>query len=157
MAQLSRAALEAFFETGDKPSESNFVDLIDSCLNFVSDGAPIKVESVTISRTAMAGTGVVQYNVFTFKPKLIIMGARDIPGVDNTSLGIVDGNKQYSIFLRVIGTNGMSFNSVIIVGSNTLDGMFGTLTNILADGFEISWVKFGSGFDVNVDCVGIGF
>lgn len=37
MSQLSRTALKAFYETGDFPTEAQFSDFIDSCLNFVSD------------------------------------------------------------------------------------------------------------------------
>jgi len=35
MAVLDRAALKAFFETGDKPTEAQFGDLIDSSTNIV--------------------------------------------------------------------------------------------------------------------------
>lgn len=37
MAQLDRAALKAFFETGDKPTQTQFADLIDSLFNFIDD------------------------------------------------------------------------------------------------------------------------
>lgn len=41
MTALSRAALKAFFETGDKPTEAQFSDLIDSVPNLVDDGIPV--------------------------------------------------------------------------------------------------------------------
>jgi len=37
MSQLGRVALKAFFEAGDTPTESQFVDLIDSLLNIIDD------------------------------------------------------------------------------------------------------------------------
>ena len=37
MSQLGRAALKAFFEAGDTPTESQFVDLIDSLVNIIDD------------------------------------------------------------------------------------------------------------------------
>jgi len=37
MPQLNRLALKAFFEAGDTPTESQFVDLIDSLLNIIDD------------------------------------------------------------------------------------------------------------------------
>ena len=37
MAELNRADLKAFFETGDKPTEAQFADLIDSLFDFVDD------------------------------------------------------------------------------------------------------------------------
>lgn len=37
MAELGRAALKAFFETGDKPTEAQFADFIDSYFNFIDN------------------------------------------------------------------------------------------------------------------------
>lgn len=37
MSQLNRIALKEFFETGDKPTEDQFIDLIDSCFNLIDD------------------------------------------------------------------------------------------------------------------------
>lgn len=48
MAQLDRAALKAFFETGDKPTESQFSDFIDSILNIIDDSPLIKTEITLI-------------------------------------------------------------------------------------------------------------
>lgn len=49
MAQLGRAALEAFFETNDFPTQSEFADLIDSFLNFTDDGSQIlETDNITI-------------------------------------------------------------------------------------------------------------
>lgn len=47
MAKLDRAALKAFFETGDKPTQPQFADFIDSFISLVSnsnldDGVKIK-------------------------------------------------------------------------------------------------------------------
>lgn len=37
MSQLGRVALKAFFEAGDTPTESQFVDLVDSLVNIIDD------------------------------------------------------------------------------------------------------------------------
>lgn len=37
MSQLGRSALKAFFEAGDTPTESQFVDLIDSLVSIIDD------------------------------------------------------------------------------------------------------------------------
>ena len=37
MAELTRAVLKTFFETGDKPTQTQFGDFLDSYLNFQSD------------------------------------------------------------------------------------------------------------------------
>ena len=48
MAQLDRATLKAFFESGDFPTEAQFSDFIDSVINIVDDSPPVSV-SVTLS------------------------------------------------------------------------------------------------------------
>lgn len=58
MTQRSRSALKAFFETGDKPTEAQFADLIDSCPNFVDDGIPDFVKFYEWLAQATTGTGV---------------------------------------------------------------------------------------------------
>lgn len=41
MAQIGRTALKAYFETGDIPTEAQFIDLIDSLFNFTDNGSPV--------------------------------------------------------------------------------------------------------------------
>lgn len=45
MAQRTRAILKSYFETGDKPTESQFSDFIESVFNIVDDGG-IKVKQL---------------------------------------------------------------------------------------------------------------
>lgn len=63
MAQLDRAALKAFFESNDIPTQAEFGDFIDSVPNFVSDSiSETKQVSVPISSAqilALAITPVV--------------------------------------------------------------------------------------------------
>jgi len=40
MAQVNRATLKTYFETGDKPTQGQFENLIDSVPNLVDDGVP---------------------------------------------------------------------------------------------------------------------
>ncbi len=47
MGQIGRVALKAFFETGDIPTEAQFIDLIDSLLNFTDDDSDNITESST--------------------------------------------------------------------------------------------------------------
>lgn len=57
MAQRDRAALEAFFQTGNKPTQEEFAEFIESVLNYVDDGNPFEtaVEVKTASFTAEGG------------------------------------------------------------------------------------------------------
>ncbi|MEE8209002.1 MAG: hypothetical protein V3T88_08655 [Nitrosomonadaceae bacterium] len=54
MAEISRASLKSFYETGDFPTEGQFSDLIDSSPNFVDDGASVlKFVRVPIATAAV--------------------------------------------------------------------------------------------------------
>ena len=60
MTQRSRTALKAFFETGDKPTQQQFADLIDSVLNYTDD-APIgvfKIGSATVNLDSASETEI---------------------------------------------------------------------------------------------------
>ncbi len=47
MGQIGRAALKAYFETGDIPTEAQFIDLMDSIFNFTDDDSDDINESAT--------------------------------------------------------------------------------------------------------------
>lgn len=52
MSQLNRVALKAFFETGDKPTEAQFIDLIDSCFNLINNADSIVYSKKLLIPTA---------------------------------------------------------------------------------------------------------
>ena len=54
MAQLDRATLEAFFESGDFPTESQFADLIESTVNIVDDSPPLTFSKSITSAEILA-------------------------------------------------------------------------------------------------------
>lgn len=55
MGQISRTALKAFFETNDQPTEAQFIDFIDSCLNLTDDGTPLySIAANSIDNTELA-------------------------------------------------------------------------------------------------------
>jgi len=56
MAQLDRATLEAFFESGDFPTQAQFEDLIESMVNIVDDSPPI-----TFSKS-VSSADILDYN-----------------------------------------------------------------------------------------------
>ena len=55
MAQLDRAALKAFFETGDKPTQAQFADLIDSLFALIDNNTVTKTIIVNVP---ILGTGL---------------------------------------------------------------------------------------------------
>lgn len=54
MAAQTRAALKAFFETGDIPTEAQFADLIDSEPNIVDDLASSPANIIQVTKTISA-------------------------------------------------------------------------------------------------------
>jgi hypothetical protein len=55
MAEKNRATLKSYFETGDRPTQENFTDLVDSCLNRADDAFVQTLPDATTSQK-----GVVQ-------------------------------------------------------------------------------------------------
>lgn len=58
MTQRSEAALKAFFETGDKPTESQFADFIESYLNTIDKGPAVTRNFGEFANDATAGMGI---------------------------------------------------------------------------------------------------
>lgn len=56
MSQITRTALKLFFETGDVPTEAQFADFIDSCLNFSTDNVSNANSNIAIGVAAPIGT-----------------------------------------------------------------------------------------------------
>lgn len=56
MAQKTREILKSYFETGDRPTEEQFVDLIDSMLNYEDDG-DLSATFETLNALGDVGTG----------------------------------------------------------------------------------------------------
>ncbi len=64
MAAKTRAALKAFFETGDQPTSSEFADLMDSVPNKTDDGETgtgsfVRATSPALTTPALTGPTIV--------------------------------------------------------------------------------------------------
>lgn len=57
MTATNRTTIKAFFQTGDKPSESNFSDFIDSCAFLAETSAQVFSGSIGVSATVSALRG----------------------------------------------------------------------------------------------------
>lgn len=105
MAQLDRAALKEFFETGDKPTQAQFSDFIDSCLNLIDD--PVTQSTIiTISSPEIL-------DLFT-TPKIIIPD----PGANKLIYitGLVDFLDFNSIAYTVPGFSKLNFYYTDLAG-----------------------------------------
>ncbi len=87
MSQVTRAALKAYFETGDTPTELQYIDLIDSLLNIIDnanysfDGQAHggnHVQTFSASTTFDADNGNNQYMEVTGSTTIAI--TNELPG-----------------------------------------------------------------------------
>ncbi len=97
MAQQDRATLKEYFETGDKPTETQFSDSIDSAINITDDTGSITVNLV-------ANTDYNQSNPFTLPI---------IPRI--SELLASDGTKILDAYININQTSG---DITIQVGAN---------------------------------------
>ena len=59
MGQIGRTALKAYFETGDIPTEAQFIDLMDSIFNFTDDDTDDVTESATKKHLNSSGAQLI--------------------------------------------------------------------------------------------------
>ncbi len=57
MAEVNKAGLKTYFETGDKPTSQNFIDLIDSAFNLAKTGSVSFAGGVSGSLTSTGSFG----------------------------------------------------------------------------------------------------
>ena len=76
MAQKTRTQLKAYFETGDKPTEAQFVDLIESVVN-LPDGATMAGALVSADHGTATNPEVVS----------VVYGTGSAPTADTTPIG----------------------------------------------------------------------
>lgn len=74
MTQKTRTQLEAYFETGDYPTQSEFTDFVESTVNIQDDGATVGGEG---SIAAYAGGGQANATQLTKKVNSITTCASD--------------------------------------------------------------------------------
>ena len=117
-ANKTRSELQAYFNTGDKPTQSNFEDLIQSNLN-LSEGGTFQAECTIAHAGKAKSTGTMR--------EVIRQSADDNQEIDLTvaqcgALVLMDENEAYTMNLPAIedGNIGCSFQFVETVISNTL-------------------------------------
>ena len=116
-ANKTRSELEAYFNTGDKPTQSNFEDLIQSNLN-LSEGGTFQAECTIAHAGKAKSTGTMR--------EVIRQSADDNTAIELTvaqcgALVLLDENQEYTITLPAIedGNIGCTFEFLETVPSNT--------------------------------------
>ena len=116
MAEQGRTTLKSYFETGDKPTQVQFEDLIDSVVNISDDGTPITnlVEDTT---PQLGGNLDLNSNDITGTGNIDITGSVTVSG---EFLGDLDG----AVFVRVYNNTASTINkgdAVYLTGGNNGD------------------------------------
>lgn len=110
MSVVSRTTLKTYFETGDKPTQSNFVDLIDSFLSL--------------------GTSASQ----TVQSDVVVSGSLSVTGslsLANISTGIVSASTLNS-------TGGLKVDGAATIGTTLLVGSVASLNGPVAFGSTVN-------------------
>lgn len=66
MSVQTKTTLKSYFNTGDKPTEAQFADLIDSCYNDLLQTQPVASVNVTNNTSATLAISNVSYDVLRY-------------------------------------------------------------------------------------------
>ena len=130
MAQKSRAELKSFFQTGDIPNESNYVDLIDSFFSITGGNSGSLVLTGSIFLTGSNGNLTasnvsVSDNIITNNLQATTIGA-------TTFTGSIDFDLQNMANVAIGSGN---INNTVIGNSTPNAGTFTTLASINGTSF----------------------
>lgn len=126
MPQVSRAVLKSYFETDDVPTQAQFIDLIDSILNFVDDTS---IGQWTVSGNNLyhnnAESGFFGFSTNTPTAKIHAVSNGAVPLV---SMG--DG-------INVTGIGSIGMGVGIVVGGDRSCGIGDSITISAEDAFSV--------------------
>lgn len=125
MTQQTRSVLYSYFETGDRPTQSQFADLIDSSLNIATTSAQYITSDISAG-----GTVDVSGNLTVLNSALTnLTGNLTVAGAANFYTAIATQNAVSAIF------NGPTlFNSTILVANSAQSSFTG---NVVVSGLII--------------------
>lgn len=84
MTAINRAALYAYFLTGLKPTQSQFADLVDSCLNLATTSAQSIASDVTVSGNFIISSSA----KLTISGNLAVSGATNLKALTASNLNV---------------------------------------------------------------------
>lgn len=124
MTIRSRTTLKTYFETGDKPSATQFSDLIDSCYNKTDDTLTSGTVTSIIAGTGLTGgtitsAGTIAVDYGTTANKIVRLDASaKLPAVDGSQLtGITPGALTLLATTTANGASSVSFGSSYITST----------------------------------------
>lgn len=173
MAELTRSALKAFFETGDIPTQAEFASFVDSVLNLTDDDTDDLDESATKKFLDSDGAPQVIPGNKSFSGQ-VKGGAATVTFSTTMSFSANSGN-----FLKTVVTsnmtslaitnkiNGMSYWIVLEIGGSgsydipEAEASFGTRTDNSVDDSAADWFPTTVGskiiYTIGVDADGDTF
>lgn len=148
MTAVSRTTLKTYFETGDKPTQAQFIDLIDSSLN-LAETASQTIKSDVVVSGGLSVTGIVSAASFS---------------IPNLSTGIVSASTLNSTgTLKVDGastlTGAVTFNSTVAGFATLFNNQVGTsYTFVSADcGKTVTFTNAAAVSAMLPNNIGLGF
>ena len=125
MASTStRTTLKGHFDTGDKPTASNFVDLIDSTVNVTDDTVITGAVSLNTTARMAAGSGITAVAAAIVKHNVITMGNIIETTIILDLTGLNSGDADGDIIGKV-GTANCHYGQVTAAVNGTI--LFGSM------------------------------
>lgn len=152
MSIVSRTTLKSYFETGDTPTQSQFADLIDSCLNLAASAPQTILGNVTISG-GLTVTGTVSAGGFSIAN--LSTGIVSAASLNVTGTSKLDGAVTFdstvagfsTLFNNQVGTSYtlVSSDSGKTITFNNGSSVSAKLPNNLGLGFTCECIQLGAG------------
>ena len=139
MAKVTKATLKTYFQSGDTPNESNYVDLIDSQLNLAETGTQIlsgtfsasyaKIGYVEQQKIFLAGSGI---GTGSIGSSFVVGKSLEVVGDLNVSTGNI--SRSGDLTINQITASNIGFVSASATGhitsSANIKGVSGSFTYI---------------------------
>ena len=122
---VNRTTLKTYFNTGDKPTQSNFEDLIDSCLNDAEDSTATGRITLSGSLGNTPGTGITGVGTTTVKTSCIKIGDIITTTIITDLTGLAS-NVAADIIGKAGGTANSHFGQITAAVNGTI--MMGSIT-----------------------------
>lgn len=160
MAVVTIAALKLKYQTGDFPTEQDFVDLIDTLgvggtfesKTFALNAAGTDITGSTTGITLEVSGAAAKIRIPTTKTlKLAHITAKDDASTNKASIGKDDGVKADSMTAYTAGATlrvSASLTASIDVNGGGTDGWTGLITTITSTYFEITFTQVGAGLAI---------
>ncbi len=142
MGQIGRAALKAYFETGDIPTQAEFIDLIDSLYNFTDDDASGIFEQKILIPTTQPALSGSDLTLDMASNRQAIFEARKSVGdlTIDSDFNFIVTNKTNALVLSCVlsltGTRIITFEADVLISNPSSIGVWASPVLTLSAGTD---------------------